>query len=230
MNQFFKFVLDLLFPIYCVSCKKEGEWVCSNCIDKYKLNIKDVKSKKNLNELTYIDDIFYFYDFSNEIISKLIHSLKYGYAFDVARFVACNIGDEFYEFIKKFYIENGDFIIIPVPLNKKRFNERGFNQSEIILEKILSFAKISEFSVVNLLYRVVNTKHQVGLSADEREKNLRNAFVINNSLNIDKFIDCNIILFDDVVTTGNTFDECAKILRNFGFKKRIIGLSIAGQR
>lgn len=229
MNKIFKFILDLIFPIYCVSCKKEGEWVCNKC---EKLLIIDIKQKKNLDNLTYVDDVFYFYDFDNRIISDLIHILKYKYAYDVARFVSNLIYNDFMIFYASLKEKYGEFIFVPIPLNKKRFNERGFNQSEIILKKLKKEkkykTKTGSFDIVDLLRRIRNTEHQASLSGSDRDNNLKNAFVLNDGINIEDYKNFNIILFDDVVTTGNTIDECAKVLRNNGFKNKIIGLAVAG--
>ena len=242
MNKFFKFILDLIFPIYCVGCKKEGEWACKDCFNKTKLLCQyendmeiNVIKKKNIDNLTYIDDIFYFFDFDNKIISELIHILKYKYAYDIARFLAKITYKDFFEFI--FYLEQqfGKFIFIPIPLNKKRLNERGFNQSEIILIKLLKIknkkqkTKTESLGIIDLVKRVRNTAHQASLSGKDRDNNLKNAFVLNNKIDFLEYKNFNIILFDDVVTTGNTFDTCAKVLRENGFTNMIIGIAIAGQ-
>lgn len=226
MNKILKFVLDLIFPIYCVECKKEGEWLCGYCVLRYE-NFK-IHEKRNLGELTYIDSIFYFYDFDDNNISKLIHVLKYDYAYDVARFLAKVIHNNFVDFVSGF----DNLIFVPAPLHSKRLNERGFNQSIIILEKLQNEKRKTEMGdmeIVDLLKRVRNTGHQAGLSGVERGNNLENAFILNNEFSINDFKDCNIVLFDDVVTTGNTLDKCAKVLRENGFRNKIIGLSIAGQ-
>lgn len=226
IKNIFTFLLDLIFPIFCVCCKKEGEWVCDKCIDIFinKNNKNFITQKKNIEDLTYVDNIFYFYNFNNDVIVKLIHSLKYKYAYDVSRFLSILICDNFHKFISNY----NNFIIIPVPLNKKRFNERGFNQSEIILKK-LKEKSIFNFEIVNLLKRIKNTKHQASLIKEGRENNLKNAFCLNYDLNFEKYKNYNIIIFDDVVTTGNTIDKCAKVLRENGFNKIIIGLTFAGQ-
>lgn len=235
MNKIVKFLLDLFFPVYCVKCKKEGEWVCEDCVEAHcdalgacNDSKNNIIQKKNLEDLTYIDDIFYFYDFNNEIISKLIHILKYKYAYDVARFLANIIVNNFYEFISDY----NDLIIVPVPLNKKRFNERGFNQSEVVLDRVmgaLQCARTCNLKILNLLKRIKDTGHQADLSKEDRNSNLKDAFCMNDVVNFEKYKNYNIIIFDDVVTTGNTIDKCAKVLKDNGFNGRIIGLCVAGQ-
>lgn len=240
MNKFCKFILDLIFPIYCVNCKKEGEWVCDVCKDKLigpleKFNNINIFVKKNINNLTFVDQIFYFYNFNNEIISNLIHILKYKYAYDVAGCISDCVVSNFVMFLKYLEDEYGKLIFVPVPLNKKRFNERGFNQSEIILRKLKNKKREKlknqrdEFEIVDLLKRIINTKHQAGLSGKERDNNLKGAFILNDKININNYNDFNVVIFDDVVTTGNTIDKCAKVLKDNHFNGKIIGLTIAGQ-
>ena len=156
------------------------------------------------------------------IIRRKSHlCLKYKYAYDVARFIAFYICNDFVKFIY-FLIKNyGKFIFIPVPINKRRFNERGFNQSELILNKL-------KVNSLNLLKRIKNTEHQASLSSLNRDNNLKNAFILDNKFDLYDFKDFNIIIFDDVVTTGNTIDQCAKVLRESGFKNKIIGITVAG--
>jgi len=240
MNKFCKFILDLIFPIYCVNCKKEGEWICDVCKNKLigpleKFNNINIFVKKNINNLTFVDEIFYFYDFNNKIISNLIHILKYKYAYDAARCISDCVISNFVMFLRYLKNEYGKFIFVPVPLNKKRFNERGFNQSEIILRKLFtsvrsaSVDKKIEFEIVDLLKRVRNTEHQASLSGEERNDNLKGAFILNDKININNYSGFNIVIFDDVVTTGNTIDKCAKVLKDNHFNGKIIGLTIAGQ-
>ena len=58
---------------------------------------------------------------------------------------------------------------------------------------------------------------------------MKGAFALNNKIKINNYDNLNIIIFDDVVTTGNTIDKCAKVLKDNNFKGKIIGLAFAGQ-
>ncbi len=222
MNKIVKILLDIIFPIKCVKCGREGEWVCGKCVEENFANISII-NKTRIDNLTYVDQVFYFFDFNNEIIPKLIHCLKYKYAFDVARFLA-NITQKA---LHDFLLDYDNYIFVPIPLNKKRYNERGFNQSEIILKELKKYLG-EKIEIVELLKRTRNTEHQARLKGEARDKNLKNAFCVNEK-EFEKNKNCNIFLFDDVVTTGNTFDECAKQLRNAGLTGRINCLAIAGQ-
>jgi ComF family protein len=107
-----------------------------------------------------------------------------------------------------------------VPLHRKRFLSRGFNQSELLAEKL---GKLLDFKNSNILKRIKSTQTQINLTRKERQENVRFAFTLT-----DKNSDINkkVILIDDVVTTGSTLKECAQALADAGYRE-IYGLVIA---
>jgi ComF family protein len=112
------------------------------------------------------------------------------------------------------------FAAIPTPLSKKRIRERGYNQSELIGRHLARIWKIPIIS--NRLIKIKDTKNQAELLQAQRLVNLKGAFVCAEKF----FIEKNILLVDDVVTTGATMEECARVLAKSGAKK-IIGVSFA---
>lgn len=103
--------------------------------------------------------------------------------------------------------------IIPVPLYKKRLRQRGFNQSALFAKHLADHTGIPLF--LDYLIKTRDTVPQVGLSAKERRKNMKNAFaVINEKLIQGK----DVLLVDDVFTTGATVRECSKVLKKSGAK------------
>ncbi len=104
-------------------------------------------------------------------------------------------------------------IIVPVALSKQRMKTRGYNQSAIIAKMIAERIDV-EFSGKALI-RMKNTKPQVSLSAKERCLNVVDAFSANLSFVKGK----NILLVDDIITTGATINECTKALKNSGANK-----------
>jgi ComF family protein len=100
--------------------------------------------------------------------------------------------------------------LVAIPLHPKRLKERGFNQSEIIAKQLSRSLAIPQ---TNALTRIKDTPHQIGLSEKQRRKNLANAFYLQQSLPE------HIALVDDVVTTGSTVEEAAKLCRKQGAKQ-----------
>ena len=98
-------------------------------------------------------------------------------------------------------------IIMPVPLHPKRLRYRGFNQS-LILADIFYKEQKEKIDCHNLI-RSKNTRAQITLKGDERRKNVINAFSL---LNPEKIKDKQIVIIDDVFTTGTTVNECSRIL------------------
>lgn len=102
-------------------------------------------------------------------------------------------------------------IMIPVPLHEKRLRKREFNQSALIAEYLAASQVITV--MLDCLVKVRDTMPQVGLSSQERRKNIKGAFAINNKSLISGK---DIVLVDDVVTTGATVRECSKVLKKAG--------------
>jgi len=102
-------------------------------------------------------------------------------------------------------------LIIPVPLHKNRLKERGFNQSALIARAVAK--RLHRPLLVNTLIRTRYTIPQVSLTASERERNIRGAFVVEDNRRIHGK---DIMLVDDVFTTGATVRECSKVLRRAG--------------
>jgi len=109
-------------------------------------------------------------------------------------------------------LDQADFIV-PVPLHKWRLLKRRYNQSALIVKYLSSDTKI--LSILDLLIRTRATETQGHLRANQRHRNVKNAFVAN-----DRYIDVvkqkNIVLIDDVYTTGSTVNECTKALLKAG--------------
>lgn len=144
------------------------------------------------------------------IILNAIHQFKYGNNISVGALLA--------SFMADFSFPDVDFtdysLIIPVPLHIKRLRQRGFNQS-LILARAL--AKKWQIPVnFSLLKRHKFTLTQTGLNKAERNKNIKGAFEVSDKKNI---AGRNVILIDDVYTTGATINECAKTLIKAGAQK-----------
>lgn len=155
-------------------------------------------------------------------MQKLIYNFKYKpYLTDLKNVLA----DLFYESIiqsEQFQsqIKKGEWVFVPIPLSDAKLRKRGYNQAEILATEL---SKKFNFPAQNLLERTKETKTQVGLSNIARKINIKNAFELNTKYSIRN---TNVFLVDDVVTTGSTLLEAAKILKKAG-AQAIFGLTLA---
>ena len=138
-----------------------------------------------------------------------IYQLKtYGY-----RQIVDSLASEMAEVIRREY---GGVIfdsIVPVPLHKSSLTERGFNQAELLAHSLSTYINVPMRSMLKKLYA---TKPQKTLTMQQRSGNLLGAFDVIDGVSIDG---TTLLLIDDVVTTGSTLDECAKMLKLYGAKE-----------
>lgn len=207
MQRLISGVKDILFPKFCVGCELEGDWLCEKCFPAINIPKTD-KAVANLDGVTAL------FDYGENPVSNLIKSFKYDYLLDTVEIFKKIITDV------KFSDDWSNFVIIPVPLHSRRQRERGFNQSEFIAKL---FAEKLKLPVNKNLSRVIYTMQQAKLFGEERRKNLKDAFVFNVS---DGAVPEEVLLVDDVFTTGATMQECAEVLKKNGAKV-VWGLALA---
>lgn len=223
-------VLDFIYPKRCVVCKKLGSYICENCFARLSFDVKSsclICGKPSYNNLTHpacskkytIDGSFSAISY-NFTAQKLIYSFKYKpYLSDLKT----TLTELFYESIiqnENFVnlISKTNFIFIPIPLFSSKYKKRGCNQSEILAS---SLSRKFKSPTQKLLKRIQDTKTQFKLNKDQRAENIKGVFeVIGNVKN------ANIFLIDDIVTTGSTLKEAARVLKKAGAKK-VFGLTLA---
>ena len=220
-----KAIFDFFLPRFCISCKNKLSLneviVCENCYNRVEVTpIKRIEAeyKRKFAQEKVISDFhsaFIFHE--GQEIQALIHSLKYDKNYKVGNFLG-KVTSEL--LLDKIASWNCD-IIIPIPLHSLRKADRGFNQAREIAKGISKNINIP--MKANILKRVRFTKTQTKLNLKERKENIEGAFKLNNFKDIKGK---NIILIDDVITTGATITECAKILL-IGGANKIYALSVA---
>jgi len=211
-----KFLLEFFFPKTCISCQKEGSYLCSDC-----LAILEISSLHQPFKTKYLDDLYFPLPYQNPILKKLIQNFKYPpFIKELAQPLSSLIIAHF-QLIEKSPKFFQDFFILPIPQNKKRLKWRGFNQAEELAKELASFFKVEILN--NVLEKIRETESQVNLTEKERKENLRGAFFLRRP---ELIKNRKILLIDDVYTTGATMEEVAKILKENGAKE-IIGIVIA---
>jgi competence protein ComFC len=111
-------------------------------------------------------------------------------------------------------------VVVPVPLGKRRLQERGYNQVALVAKPLAAIKKW-DFHPRSVA-RINDTRSQVGLTADERKRNVEGAFRSESNGIKGK----NVLLMDDVATTGATLSSCASALLEAG-AKNVYGFTIA---
>lgn len=206
--------LNMLFPPKCPICHcyvgEQGEW-CIKCLQQV-LSIRVIHVKQH--HLKYLDGCQVLCQYKSGI-KKMIHHIKFYQALKYVSHIHWLLNKE--GDLKSFQCV--DFVT-PVPLHESRLKSRGYNQSEKIF---YPWVKEKGWLWQNLLIREKDTVPQYELNPRQRQKNIKNAFVMKQNQNIK---DRTILLVDDIFTTGATMDECAKVLKAAGAKK-VIGLALA---
>ena len=232
------FALELLFPSFCLGCKVEGTFLCQDCkatleISEYNycLCSKDpqrLPAGQTIGKCSRCRDkvlagLYSALPYKERVLTKnLIHNLKYEpYVKSLARICATIIIEHLAlaKNLEPALWESSVFV--PVPSEKSKEKERGYNQSAELAKEI---AKTLPLPVItNNLIKIKKTAPQMKLSAAERAENLKGAFAIKKPAEI---AGRKVFLVDDVYTTGSTMAECAKILKEAG-AKQIWGIAFA---
>lgn len=227
MNIFYKIVklIDfILSPEKCLRCNTGNNIICKECIN----NIP-----KPENDLP--DNIYALYEYRHPVIKKLLTDAKYRKKFGNLKvfgpYLASSLLDIINEYTELTYYKR--ILIIPVPISKKRYKERGFNQAKIIAQSIIQ--NIKENNAINNIYladnivkKIKDTTPQASIhNKYQRLKSPKGTFSTNikneNNINLEN---CLCIIIDDISTTGGTINEMRRILIKSGAEK-VIGLTIA---
>lgn len=215
MDSFVTSFFDFFLPRVCIACECKltpGEdSICETCYSKIKiaeLPFLESEYKRKFEEDKLINGFLSFFVFEESSpIRSILHGLKYDKKFRLGIFLGKLLAANLDEKIKEW---KTDFII-PIPLHKLKKAERGFNQSFYIAKGL---AKNLDINVkTNILKRRLFTATQTKLNAEERKENMKGAFTIKNAKIVNGK---NIILLDDVITTGSTISECARVLKQYG--------------
>lgn len=219
-------IINFFYPNYCANCGKllkeqAPNCFCSECWQKIKI-IKGETCRKCGKPVITSDGICnecrkikkFYYDkikvigIYEDILKEAIHLYKYNgrwkLGFDFLNLIV--------DYIDSQYIIQND-IIIPVPLTKEKLYKRGFSQTLLIAKEIGKYYNLPVYS--NILIKYKETPAQSTLPREKRLKNLEGSFKVAQK---EKIQNKNILLFDDVYTTGATVRECSKILKENGAK------------
>ncbi|MFA6282334.1 MAG: ComF family protein [Candidatus Omnitrophota bacterium] len=231
LKNVLKTFTDIVLPNLCFICEEKitSGHLCKKCVEKIEFlfpplcklcsrpflpNKKPICSKcKTPNALPYEQLICV--TAYKEPIATLIHLFKY----ENYSYLSSTLSELMIKHLTRIGINLSDYdIITPVPMHRAKLRERGYNQSELLAEKI---AKHFNISLRNDIISVKSIRsQQVKLNRRQRKENLKNLFEVNQDMK-----DKKIILIDDIFTTGQTVKECAYALKNKGARITVLTLA-----
>lgn len=226
MLALFQKIIDVILPPRCLSCGKilaDSNGLCEQCFDKIKFisapyclkcghPLPSGQSSKscplcvsdNKNPFRMQRSRVYYDDASR----SLIVSFKFYDKTENAEFFArwlLTAGHDIWQ--------QGADILVPVPVHASRLRERKFNQSALLCRELSKLTQIP--TDYTILQKCKKTKPQIECSGVARTRNVKNAFCVSDS---ERLKNKRIVLIDDVMTTGSTLRECAKVLLKSGAK------------
>lgn len=228
MSNWFKSFINLIFPHCCIVCdqvlSQQEKYICVECLSHLpKTNfhlIKDNNAEKRFwGKFTFEKAFSYFYYTKESDFSRILYELKYKGNKEIGLIMGRYMSNEI---ISSGFFSDID-MIIPVPLHKKRYKKRGYNQSEWIAKGISEITGIPIRT--DIILRNIANPTQTNKNIMERWENVEGVFTLNFPLAVENK---HILLVDDVLTTGATITSCATILQRISnLRISIITLSIA---
>ena len=193
--------LDLFYPPRCVGCGRLGEWLCPHCVSTAPRmdHPEHVLVDGELGERLTVVSV----GWHEGVLRQAVHLLKY----EGARALAAPMGVLMGESWHRQGLAAGS--IVPVPLHQRRQRSRGYNQSQLLARELGPAVGLPVLD--GQLTRTRDTPAQVGLSLAERQANVRGAFLAGNGLR-----GAEVVLLDDVCTSGATLAECARAVHAAG--------------
>jgi len=205
IKEFFNNLLDFVWPQFCLECNREGSLCCGFCLNDILLEDTKVITWPGKGK-EYFGACYSCCDYQDKLVQKLIKNYKYSYLENLA-----NILTDILEKQSRRLALDKNTTIVNVPLHKNKKKQRGFDQTELLAKKL---AKRLSLDYSPLLIRTKNNPAQAKLDRVGRQKNVANIFEINKKAASRQAGRCdNILLIDDVTTTGSTLNQAAKALK-----------------
>lgn len=231
-------LLDLIFPQYCLGCDEIGTFLCKKCEARLQVvppscffckrlvpeknRITTGRTCKGCQDKTAIYAFLSPFLFKDAVIRDLVYQLKYSSVRDISRVLGRLLAD----YCDGFRIKlPKDLVVMSIPLYRARRRVRGFNQAELIARAWIENTRLIPAASLlpDALERIRDTKSQVGLLREERTKNVSGVFRVRRP---EAVKGKDVLLVDDVKTTGATLEEAAGALKDAG-ARRVWALTVA---
>lgn len=205
MNKWFESFWNILFPTTCITCSKQGPDLCRTCI-------ASLTFAKPTN-YTWITSMW---DYRDPYVTTIMRTLKNHPNRRLCSVLMKTIINHHSN------LKQREFVIVPVPIHRTRFQERGFNQSLLLAEEYAKHTQQKLFP--HVLYKKHQTHKQGTLTSKQsRLHNLQNSFAVRDS---SKIKNQHVLIIDDITTTGTTLVELQKTLVAAGAKS-VSALTVA---
>lgn len=229
--KFFPFLFDLFFPKKCLNCGNFGSFLCLPCLKILPTHLNQ-HCPHCLRENTHgalcdlcrqfpqvlnfwkIDRLFVVSPYvQSSLLQTVIKTMKYHNAYPLATLMGEWMATDFRTKNSEIKVDSNNVLVAPVPLHRLREKTRGYNQSHFLAQAV---SEALHCPIWEGLERIRNTHPQAELSRKERLKNVENAFILKEKINL---LNKKVILIDDVCSTGATLNACAVPLRAAGVKE-----------
>ncbi len=192
-------LLHILFPVTCIVCSTGTIDLCQKCKENFYRSERDIP-----------DWITAVWSYKNIGMHDIIVHIKKFPNVRLLSFLVSDIYNYLIYDLKQKNIILHKPIIIPVPITKNRYYERGYNQAELLAKQLSECMRIPMEK--DVLYRIKKTRPLKEMNGEQRHRNLKGAFAVSKSWNPRQ----NILLIDDIYTTGSTIERAAGILKKAG--------------
>ncbi|OGN07026.1 MAG: hypothetical protein A2669_02485 [Candidatus Yanofskybacteria bacterium RIFCSPHIGHO2_01_FULL_48_25b] len=217
---------DLIFPCRCLLCRRylDKKHICKKCFNglslKKQLECVGCQRPTPLGKTCAfcaptnpLDRLFVVSDFNNPDIALLLKTFKYRFIRDLAEPLT-ELTFKYLDGLSRrnnFSFIRGNPLLVPVPLHKRRENERGFNQAALLAGLI---SRRYRLDLGNILVRNSGAEPQANI--EDREKRLANVLGLYACPDSSLILGRTVVIVDDICTTGATLNECARVLKNVG--------------
>lgn len=210
---FFEKIFAYLFPFYCLGCGTIDWTICPDCLNKIPLFSLDQP------KIAYLDNFWVVCRYEKHgTIASALHNWKYEYQFAFANPLKLLFRKQIERLLQEnpVYLqrlETGQVVITFVPMHEEKLRQREFNQAEELAGEFRNI--IPGVIIKKLVEKSLSKPAQMTLTAEERFKNVQDVYKIGEGF------DCpeEVLIIDDVLTTGATMQEIARVLKTAGVKK-----------
>lgn len=204
VHQLLAVATKIIFPPLCVHCRREGGWLCTEANQ----TLNSLPVLIDPLQIDGVDRVICRGDYNEPVLAALIQRIKYDFWTGASE----TLLDLLAPVVPHLVEPTAQPIIIPVPLHWRRKLWRGFNQSVLLAQAI---SNVTHSDLVSIVERHQATTPQAKLKGHDRVANVAGAF----RLHINQSLPAEVILVDDVITTGSTIKECAAVLLSAGVQK-----------